>query len=108
MLALNRKVLLYARNPDHVNEINKKRTHLGYDIHEQVEAISDYARLARECEVIFPMVPSQHFRAMMKLLAPYLHPYHMLIHGTKGFDITLPKGVTIETAKQLDRSVVKT
>jgi len=45
---------------------------------------------------------------MMKLLAPYLHPYHMLIHGTKGFDITLPKGVTIETAKQLDRSVVKT
>lgn len=108
MLAQNRKVLLYARNPEHVKQINKTRRHLGYEIHHQVEAINDYVRLANECEVIFPMVPSQHFRAMMKQLAPRLHPYHMLIHGTKGFDITLPKGVTIETAKQLDRSVVKT
>jgi glycerol-3-phosphate dehydrogenase (NAD(P)+) len=108
MLAQNRKVLLYARNVSHVREINQSRKHLGYDIHSQVEAVNDIARLAKECEVIFPMVPSQHFRAMMKLLAPHLHPYHMLIHGTKGFDITLPKGETIDTAKKLDRSVVKT
>ena len=107
MLALNRKVLLYARNGEHVKEINKRKTHLGYQIHEQVEAINDYARLADECEVIFPMVPSQHFRSMMKQLAPHLHPYHMLIHGTKGFDISLPKGETIETAKKLDRREVK-
>jgi glycerol-3-phosphate dehydrogenase (NAD(P)+) len=108
MLAQNRKVLLYARNLDHVNEINKSHKHLGYDIHENVEAINDFAQLAKECEVIFPMVPSQHFRAMMRQLAPHLHPYHMLIHGTKGFDIVLPGGVTIDTAKKLDRSVVKT
>jgi len=99
---------LYARNPEHVNQINNSHKHLGYEIHKQVEATNDFARLAQECEVIFPMVPSQHFRTMMKHLAPHLHPYHILIHGTKGFDITLPKGETIESAKQLDRSVVKT
>ncbi len=108
MLAQNRKVLLYARSLEDVIRINKSREHLGYAIHERVEVINDMARLAQECEVIFPIVPSQHFRAMMKNLAPHLHPYHMLIHGTKGFDITLPGGQTIETVQQLDRSVVKT
>ncbi len=108
MLAQNRKVLLYARNKSDVVHINEKHEHRGNIMHERVEAVDDFARLARECEVIFPMVPSAHFRAMMKQLSPHLHPYHMLIHGTKGFDITLPKGVTIETANSLDRSMVKT
>jgi len=83
MLAQNRKVLLYARNQDDVNRINEKRENRGYPIHDHVEAINDYAKLANDCDVIFPMVPSQHFRSMMKQLAPHLHPYHMLIHGKK-------------------------
>jgi glycerol-3-phosphate dehydrogenase (NAD(P)+) len=45
---------------------------------------------------------------MMKRLSPYLHPYHILIHGTKGFDIKLPKGETLESVTHLDRSQVKT
>ncbi|MBS1508817.1 MAG: NAD(P)-dependent glycerol-3-phosphate dehydrogenase [Bacteroidetes bacterium] len=108
MLAQNRKVLLYARDPEQVARINKEQTNKGYTLHENVLAINDLAQLANECEVLFPIVPSQHFRAMMKKLAPYLHPYHMLIHGTKGFDITLPPGETIETMKTLDRKMVKT
>jgi glycerol-3-phosphate dehydrogenase (NAD(P)+) len=54
------------------------------------------------------MVPSEHFRTMMKKLSPHLHPYHILIHGTKGFDIKLPHGETLESVKYLDRSQVKT
>src|ERR1041385_1778465 len=108
MLALNRKVLLYARNAEDVHRINSKKAHRGYPIHEHVEATNELSRLGHECEVIFPMVPSSHFRAMMRQLAPHLHPYHTLIHGTKGFDIALPKGETIETVKKLDRSMVKT
>jgi len=108
MLAQGRKVLLYARNPDVVRSINETHHHLGYQLSEQIEAIGDFATLAQNCEVIFPIVPSQHFRDMMQQLGPHLHPYHMLIHGTKGFDIVLPPGETIETAKKLDRSVVKT
>jgi glycerol-3-phosphate dehydrogenase (NAD(P)+) len=45
---------------------------------------------------------------MMRNLSPFLHPYHILIHGTKGFDITLPKGQTLENIHKLDRSQVKT
>ncbi len=108
MLAQNRKVLLYARNLADVHRINSTRKHRGYEVHDQVEAVNDFERIGRECEVIFPMVPSSHFREMMVRLAPHLHPYHMLIHGTKGFDITLPKGETIENVKKLDRSMVKT
>jgi glycerol-3-phosphate dehydrogenase (NAD(P)+) len=108
MLAQNRRVLLYARDEEEVKRINKERTNKGYPLHENVVAINDLAQLAHECEVIFPIVPSVHFRAMMKKLAPHLHPYHMLIHGTKGFDITLPPGKTIETMKDLDRKMVKT
>lgn len=108
MLALNRRVLLYARDEGEVNRINQERTNKGYALHENVVAMNDLARLANECEVIFPIVPSVHFRAMMQKLAPHLHPYHMLIHGTKGFDITLPPGKTIETMKDLDRKMVKT
>src|SRR6185369_3634843 len=35
-------------------------------------------------------------------------PFHMLIHGTKGFDIQLPVGESIETIPLLNRSQVKT
>ena len=108
MLAQNRKVLLYARNPEDVHRINSTRQNRGYEVTEKVEAVSDFERIGKECEVIFPMVPSSHFREMMTKLAPHLHPYHTLIHGTKGFDITLPKGETIETVKKLDRKMVKT
>jgi glycerol-3-phosphate dehydrogenase (NAD(P)+) len=37
-----------------------------------------------------------------------LRPYHILIHGTKGFDLNLPPGKTIDTEKTLNRDVVRT
>src|SRR5689334_21041209 len=87
MLAQSKKVLLYARNPEDVHRINTTRQSRGYEVNEKVEAVGDFERISKECEVIFPMVPSSHFRQMMTQLAPHLHPYHTLIHGTKGFDI---------------------
>ncbi len=108
ILAINRNVLLYARDAKTVELINNKKENRGHPIDKNVNAVNDLAVIARECDIIFPMVPSLHFRAMMKNLAPHLQPYHILIHGTKGFDIVLPKGETIETAKKLNRQSVKT
>lgn len=108
ILAENRKVLLYARDEDAVDRMIRKQENRGHKMHANVEPTGDMAHLARECDVIFPIVPSQHFRSMMKKLGPYLHPYHILIHGTKGFDIKLPKGGSIETARTLSRREVKT
>ncbi len=36
----------------------------------------------------FPIVPSANFRDLMKEASSFLRPYHLLIHGTKGFDVT--------------------
>ncbi|HZY79521.1 MAG TPA: NAD(P)-binding domain-containing protein, partial [Cyclobacteriaceae bacterium] len=108
IIALNKKVLLYARDASVVETILDKRVHKGHKIHENVEPTHDLRHLASQCDVIFPIVPSSQFRSMMKDLSPFLQPYHILIHGTKGFDIKLPKGQAIETLKTLDRSQVKT
>jgi glycerol-3-phosphate dehydrogenase (NAD(P)+) len=108
LLAQHRKVLLYARDEKVISRIIETRENRGHHIHERVTPTNDLGLVARECDVIFPIVPSQHFRTMMKQLSPHLHPYHILIHGTKGFDITLPAGQTLENVKLLDRSQVKT
>lgn len=108
ILAMQRRVLLYARNEQAVAHMREAKENRGYPLHHNVEPTHDLAYLASECDVIFPIVPSAHFRAMMKQLSPHLHPYHILIHGTKGFDITLPAGETIESIPKLTRTQVKT
>jgi glycerol-3-phosphate dehydrogenase (NAD(P)+) len=108
LLAQHSNVLLYARDEKVVKHIADKKENRGHIMHARITPTNDLASLAHACDVIFPIVPSQHFRVMMKMLSPHLHPYHILIHGTKGFDITLPSNHTIETVKYLDRSQVKT
>jgi glycerol-3-phosphate dehydrogenase (NAD(P)+) len=108
ILAQNRKVILYARDEKVIKQIIDSRENRGQLINKKITPTDDMAYLARECDIIFPIVPSQHFRGMMKKLSPHLHPYHILIHGTKGFDIKLPKGSTIENVKTLNRTQVKT
>ncbi len=108
IIALNRKVLLYARDERVVETILDTRINRGQQMHINVEPTHDLRHIASECDVLFPIVPSSHFRSMMKDLSPFLHPYHILIHGTKGLDIKLEKGETIENVKKLDRSQVKT
>jgi glycerol-3-phosphate dehydrogenase (NAD(P)+) len=108
LLARHKKVLLYARDEKVVQRILDKRENRGHKIHKQVHPINDLDYLAKACEVIFPIVPSTHFRSMMQKLSPHLHPYHILIHGTKGLDITLPPNHTVDTLQKLNRSQVKT
>ena len=108
IIARNRKVLLYARDEKVMQRILDKRENRGHKMSKQIIPTNDLEYLASQCDVIFPIVPSQHFRSMMKKLSPYLHPYHILIHGTKGLDITLPKDQTIETVLTLNRNQVKT
>lgn len=87
LLAQNVKVLLFSRNPEIVEQINHSRRHFGVEIHPNVRAISNLQELAENCYTIFPIVPSNSFRKMMRAIGPFLRPYHILIHGTKGFDI---------------------
>lgn len=108
LLAKHRPVLLYVRDEKVKERIEKKRENRGHKMSKNITPINDLRELATSCDVIFPIVPSAHFRTMMRKLSPHLHPYHILIHGTKGLDITLPKGQTIETVTHLNRDQVKT
>jgi glycerol-3-phosphate dehydrogenase (NAD(P)+) len=87
LLALNVEVLLFSRRPEIADEINRVRKHLGVDIHPRVRATNNLQELAENCRLIFPIVPSATFRKMMQNLGPHLRPDHILIHGTKGFDL---------------------
>ena len=108
MLAQNSEVLLYARDPEVIKKIADTKEHRGQKISTNITATGDLSYVAESCDVIFPIVPSSAFRNMMQQLSPYLHPFHILIHGTKGLDLALPTGTTIDTATDLSRECVKT
>lgn len=87
LLALNSDVLLFSRRPETVAQINVRREHLGVEISPRITATDDLEELARRCTLIVPLVPSNSFRAMIRAISPYLRPHHIIIHGTKGFDL---------------------
>ena len=87
LLALNTEVLVYSRNRELVESLNRNRFRFGVPLHERVTVTNDLARVAGECQLILPIVPSDNFRQMMRSVTEYLEPAHLLIHGTKGFDI---------------------
>ncbi len=90
---LSRKsdVLLYARNADKSQEIQSQRKSANQNLADNIRVVHDLEEVAASCHTIFPIIPSSNFRELMKQLSPYLHPYHVLIHGTKGLDLSLPE-----------------
>jgi len=109
LLAENSKVLIYARSKQVFEQMRDKRTSNDYQLHDRVTPVATIEQLASETEIIFPVVSSSGFREMMKNVAPFLHPYHTLIHGTKGLDVSLPDGMSIDDPDALiNRDNVKT
>lgn len=105
ILAENVQVLLYARTPETLEWLIKSKNENDSFLHENVTPTNDLRVVAENCEIIFPIVPSENFRNMMKQLSPYLHPYHILIHGTKGLDLRTPSA---SSKKTLTRAMVRT
>lgn len=101
-------VLLYVRDPKKAKRISEDRISSGQKLYENIRITNDLKEVAENCEVIFPMVPSANFREMIIGIAPYLRPYHVLIHGTKGFDLYVPEKEKITTSNPLTREHVKT
>jgi glycerol-3-phosphate dehydrogenase (NAD(P)+) len=91
LLARKVDVLLYSRKPETVERINRERQNFGVKLPARIQATSNLQELAEQCTLIFPVVPSDALRSTIRNLGPYLRPYHILIHGTKGFDV---QGIT--------------
>lgn len=87
IMAERHKILLYARKSETIENINIKKKHRDIDIHPNITATADISQVASQCDVIFPVIPSYAFRSVIRELSPYLTPHHILIHGTKGFDV---------------------
>lgn len=107
ILAENVPVLLYARSPEVVYQIQHEQKARSISLHENVKGTGDLEMMAATCSIIFPVVPSASFRNMISDLSPFLKPYHILIHGTKGFEVQL-NGQSLDELKTLRRNQVYT
>lgn len=108
MLAESKPVLLYSRDPEKAAQIQAERMCRNITLHDRIKITSSLQEVGERCDVIFPIVPSSGFRNLMRELSTYLKPYHLLIHGTKGLDLQLPPGESVESMRFLDRTMVKT
>jgi glycerol-3-phosphate dehydrogenase (NAD(P)+) len=87
LLAENNHVYLYSRRAENVDEIIRSKTSSNQKIHENITPTNDIGLLTRECYLIFPIVSSDGFKDMIRTMAPFLRPDHILIHGTKGLAV---------------------
>ena len=109
LLAENSQVLIYARNQELLEQMRSERKSHDYKLHDNIIPVDSLEELATSTEVIFPVVSSSGFRDMMRNVAPFLNPFHTLIHGTKGLDVSLPSGMTIADPEvQITRENVRT
>jgi glycerol-3-phosphate dehydrogenase (NAD(P)+) len=87
LLAINvNTVLLYSRRLKTVQQINDTHQLKGVELEENIIGTNDLEEITTKCTLIFPIVPSKGFRQLMRQMSPFLKPYHLLIHGTKGLD----------------------
>jgi glycerol-3-phosphate dehydrogenase (NAD(P)+) len=89
LVARKHDVLIYTRQEDNIQSINAhhKHSYLGYELSPRIKATSNALDFCSQCRLIFPVVPSENFRFVMRSYSNNIKPYHILIHGTKGLDV---------------------
>ncbi|MBT8232036.1 MAG: NAD(P)-dependent glycerol-3-phosphate dehydrogenase [Saprospiraceae bacterium] len=88
ILSKNTDVLIYCRRQEVADRINQEGKIKEYTLHKRVKATTDLSEIGKKCHLIFPILPSEHFREVIKQLAPFVGPGHLMIHGTKGLDVS--------------------
>ena len=87
LLSENAEVMIYSRDPEKAQKFNIDHRFKRFSLSPKIKATSDLRQLGEECNIIFPVLPSDSFREMIRELSPYLNPSKILIHGTKGLDV---------------------
>lgn len=88
LLAWNVQVLLYTRNEETCRKINEERFVLNTKIPDKIKATTSIEEICSQCHLFFAVIPSSEFRNMMKSFCPFLKPSHIMIHATKGLDVS--------------------
>ena len=107
ILARNTDVILYARNPQILKLNSENRMLNGVEMNPRISPTNDLNYVVENCDVLFPIVPSENFPALIDELSHLLKPYHILIHGTKGL-IVSKKGWEDDENVQITREDVYT
>ena len=68
--------------------INEEHKLQGIELSDRISGTTELKDLGEQCRLIFPMIPSEFFRSVVSDISPYIGPGHMMIHGTKGLDVT--------------------
>ncbi len=89
LLSENVNVLLFTRRDSVIEAINERKHFKGVDTKGRIKAVNDLKYIADRCKVIMPVIPSASFRKAMRALAPFVGPEHIMIHATKGLDISM-------------------
>jgi glycerol-3-phosphate dehydrogenase (NAD(P)+) len=108
MLADKNEVMVYARKEEVVEQINTTHVVLGKQLNPAIRATRDPSVLCQGCDILFFMVPSSGFLEVVRNFAPFLYPYHVIIHGTKGLALNLANGESLQTVQRIKRSQVLT
>ncbi len=88
LLMENVDVLMFTRRDSVMEAVNERQSYMGLDTKGKITAVNDLAYVSNNCEVIMPAIPSSSFRNVMKAISPHVGPEHIMIHCTKGFDVT--------------------
>lgn len=108
MLAQKEHVIIYARKESVVHEINSSHTLYGKKIPTSIRATQDPKELCEACDLLFFMISSSGFQEVTRSFAPFLFPYHVIIHGTKGLCLNLPIGRDLKDVQRMKRSQIMT
>lgn len=107
LISENKDVLIYSRNQSEIDNINSGKEHRGIVFSDRVKATMDLKALAESCNLIFPVIPAEAFRTVIRKLAPHIMPLHIIIHATKGLDIVDTKIEDLNKGK-LDKDLIRT
>jgi len=108
LIAENHRVILYARRPEVVEKIRNTGEFSNQKVNPAILATNNLNEVAEQCTLIFPVIPSAFFSEVMDKMSPFLRPDHILIHGTKGFNVKLKEGEKLEDMESLSRVQIQT
>ncbi|WCL80976.1 NAD(P)H-dependent glycerol-3-phosphate dehydrogenase [Saprospira sp. CCB-QB6] len=81
-------ILIYTRREENKAKMQAREGEYA-QLSPKIRVTTSLEEVAKDCQLIFPVVPSKGFRSMMQQLGPLLNPQHFLIHATKGLDRSL-------------------
>ncbi|MEL6392874.1 MAG: NAD(P)H-dependent glycerol-3-phosphate dehydrogenase, partial [Bacteroidota bacterium] len=84
------------------------RFRFGVPLSERIQATSNLEEVINECQLLFVFVPSDAFREVVRNMAPFINPGHLIIHGTKGLDVSGFDPSDVENTQTVHRSQVHT